>query len=63
MQKILGTLLLTGIWFVLFFFVNFRISLNKISKRKEDDIKNRLISMIHGVLAFWLAFITLLVRP
>jgi len=40
-------------WSVLFLFVNYNLELpSKVSKKKVDDIKNRIVSIFHGLFAF-----------
>jgi len=40
-------------WTVLFLFVNFNLDLDpKLGKRKINDIKNRAVSIVHGLFAF-----------
>jgi len=42
----------TVAWFVLYTFVNYNLELPaKIGKRKADDLKNRVVSIVHGLFA------------
>lgn len=61
-DKVLYGLLVLGIWTLIFWFVNRTVRIN-ISRKKLDDTKNRIVSIIHGLLAFWLCTITLLIQP
>lgn len=61
-DKVLYGLLVLSIWTLIFWFVNRTVRIN-ISRKKLDDTKNRIVSIIHGLLAFWLCTITLLIQP
>lgn len=46
----------TVAWTVLFLFVHFNLELpSKIGKRKIDDVKNRVISIVHGLFALFVS--------
>ena len=59
--KILATIGVWALWTILFMFVNFAIRLTHISEAKVNDTKNRIISIIHGALIFWLCSIALFI--
>jgi hypothetical protein len=61
--KLLATSGITGLWTLLFLFVNYTVKLSHLGAEKENDTKNRIISIIHGILAFWLCSIALLIQP
>jgi len=43
-------------WAVLFTFVNYNLELpDKISKKKSDDLKNRVVSIVHGLFALFVS--------
>lgn len=48
-------------WFVLFFLVNYGYSTTKLPKKELDDVKNRIISIIHGQFTLILTFYLLLI--
>jgi len=43
-------------WTILFLFVNFNLELpSKLGKKKNDDIKNRVVSIVHGLFALFVS--------
>jgi len=43
-------------WFVLFIFINYNIELPaKMGKKTADDLKNRVISIVHGLFALFVS--------
>ncbi len=61
--KLIVTTGITGLWALLFLFVNYTVKLSHLGIQKENDTKNRIISIIHGILAFWLCSIALVIQP
>lgn len=61
--KLLSTVGITGLWTLVYLFVNYTIKLSHLGVQRENDTKNRIISIIHGILAFWLCSIALLIQP
>lgn len=61
--KLIYTAGITGLWTLVFLFVNYTVKLSYLGVQKENDTKNRTISIIHGILAFWLCSIALLIQP
>lgn len=59
----LYTTVMLGIWTLAYGFVHWSVDLPRVDFKKALDIKNRIISMVHGTLAFWLCSITLLIKP
>jgi len=46
----------TAAWTVLFLFVNYNLDLNsKLGKKKIDDLKNRVVSIVHGLFALFVS--------
>jgi len=39
-------------WSILFFAINWTLTFPKLTKRENDDIKNRIVSALHGLYAF-----------
>ena len=57
MKFFLSTLL---VWCGLFMIVETKVKFKRIPKKSADDIKNRLVSIIHGMVSFWASFYILL---
>jgi len=39
-------------WTVLFLIINFNVNFSKLTKKENDDLKNRLVSTLHGLYTF-----------
>jgi hypothetical protein len=44
------------VWCGVFMIVEKKVKFKRISKRNADDIKNRLVSIVHGIVSFWASF-------
>jgi hypothetical protein len=55
LDKIKALVLLTGAWAVIYTLVNLSFHFKTLNARKSDDTKNRIVSIVHGITAFWLA--------
>lgn len=47
------------LWTYLFFIVEYTMKFPKLSKRKQNDTKNRVVSMVHGMLTLCLSIYSL----
>jgi hypothetical protein len=42
-------------WSVIYTVVNLSFNFKTLNKKKSDDTKNRIVSIAHGILTFWMA--------
>lgn len=62
LQKLIFAVLLLLIWTLFYEFIN-RVLKVKASKYGQIDTKNRIVSIMHGQISFWLCTLTLLFNP
>ena len=61
-DKVIFTLVSVCLWTSFSEFLKRNLQV-KLSRPKFHDYRNRIVSITHGILAFWLSLLTLLFRP
>ncbi len=49
------TVIFTVLWTYLFFIIQYTVRLPKLDKHNRNDTKNRLVSIVHGLLTFYMS--------
>lgn len=54
-SQIIFTLIFLVFWSVLYTIVNHACDFKSLSVKDSNDVKNRIVSIVHGVISFWFA--------
>lgn len=54
-SQILFTFVFLVFWSILYTAVNYAFNFKSLLEKDSNDVKNRIISIVHGVLSFWFA--------
>lgn len=54
-SQILFTIIFLIFWSVLYTIVNYACNFKSLSVKNANDVKNRIVSIVHGIVSFWLA--------
>ena len=54
-SQIIITIVLLLFWSALYALVNYTCQLKSLSQKDANDTKNRIVSIVHGVVSFWCA--------
>lgn len=54
-SKIILLVIFTIAWTLLYAIINYAFKFKGLSEKNSNDVKNRMVSIVHGVITFWVS--------